>query len=273
MRGQRVKGYRWLLGAFALTLVTSAAQAEDERDLCSDSPGKATPSCTIDAGRFRIEGNLLDYAHSRDADSVEDDVSTANLLVAYGVNSSMEARIGWDGYGWTRTRDRMNGMVEHAHGGGDLTLSLRQNLRHPDDKGTAFALQPSLTLPVGGHALGAGTWGAGLIAPFGADLAKDWRLTLDPEVDAAPDEDRHGRHLAYALAAAVSRSIGDAWQLGTEGWVMRDDDPSGHATQASVDFTAAWQPNKDRMIDLSAYVGATHATPRLELVLGVTERF
>jgi hypothetical protein len=167
----------------------------------------------------------------------------------------------------------MSGLVQHGRGGGDVTFSIRQNLRHPDDKGTAFAIQPSITVPVGGNALGAGTWSAGILAPFGADLAKDWRLTLDPEIDAAADQDRHGRHLAYAMAAAITRSIGDAWQLSGEGWILRDDDPSGHETQASIDFSAAWQPDKNRQFDVSTYVGANHNTPRIELVLGMTERF
>jgi hypothetical protein len=252
--------------------LASAAQA-DERDLCSDRPGKATPSCTIDAGKFQIEAGVLDYAHSRDADTVENDYTSGDLLLKYGVTDSLEAHVAWDGYGWTHARDRMTGLVDRAQGGGDLTFGFRQNLRHPDDKGTAFAIQPSVTVPVGNGAIGAGTWSASVIAPFGTDLAENWRLTLDPEVDAAADQDRHGRHLAYALAAAVTRSIGDAWQLTTEGWAMRDNDPSGHETQASVDFSAAWQQTKDRQIDLSAYVGATHATPRIELLLGATERF
>lgn len=264
------------LGAIVFVLglmsVAQASHAED-RDFCADRPGKATPSCTLDPGRFQIEAGLFDYAHSRDSGTVEDDYSTADLLLRYGVSDTLEARIGWDGYGWARQRDRLSGIVTHQQGGGDLTLSLRQNLRHPDDKGTAFAILPSLTLPVGRDPMGAGTWSAGLIVPFGADLAPNWRLTLDPELDAAADQDRHGRHLAYAMAAAITRSIGENWQLSAEGWAMRDDDPSGHETQASIDFSAAWQTGKNSQIDLSTYFGATHATPRLELVVGVSERF
>lgn len=264
-----MKGLLW---ALLLAGGTGAAHAED-RDFCADRPGKGTPSCTLDPGRFQLEAGLIDYAHSRDSETVQNDFGSGDLLLRYGVTNSMEARIGWDGYGWARTRDRMSGTVDHTHGGGDLTLSVRQNLRHPGDNGTAFAIQPSITLPVGGHAIGAGTWGAGIVTPFGTDLAKNWRLTFDPEVDAAPDQDRHGRHLAYALAAGITRSFGENWQFTTEGWAMRDDDPSGHETQASVDFSAAWQPGKNSQIDLSAYVGANHATPRIELVLGVAERF
>lgn len=260
------------LAVLALIGLASAARAE-ERDFCADRPGKATPSCTMDPGHLQVEQGLLDYAHSRDSGTIEDDYETGDLLLRYGLTDSLEARVGWGGYGWSRTQDRATGLVERTHGGGDLTLSFRQNLRHPDDTGIAFAVQPSVTVPVGTDPLGAGTWGAGFIGTFGADLAKDWRLTLDPEVDAAPDADRHGRHLAYALAAAVTRSFGQALQLSVEGWALRDQDPSGHQTQASIDFSGAWLPDKNSQFDLSAYVGANHATPRIEIVLGVSRRF
>ncbi len=260
------------LAALALIGWSGAAQA-DERDFCADRPGKDTPSCTLDPGRFQVEAGLLDYSHSRDRDTVENDITSSDLLLRYGVNDSLEARAEWEGYSWSRSRDRGSGQVDHGHGGGDLTLSFRQNLRHPDDTGTAFAIQPSVTLPVGRNPIGAGTWGAGIVTPFGVDLLKNWRLNLDPEIDAAADADRHGRHLAYALAASVTRSIGQALQLSVEGWAMRDDDPADHQTQASVDFSAAWQPGKNSAIDLSANVGITHATPRIELALGMSRRF
>lgn len=265
----------WRLGVAAVCGfigLVAPAHAE-ERDFCADRPGKATPSCTIDSGHFQIEAGLFDYAHSRDSDTIEDDEGTGDLLLRYGVDDNLEARIGWGGYGWSRSRDRATGLVEHGHGGGDLTLSFRQNLRHPDDTGTAFAILPSLTLPVGHDPIGAGTWSAGLVTPFGTDIARGWRLTFDPEVDAAPDQGRHGRHLAYAMAAAVTRPVGADWQLTMEGWIMRDDDPAGHETMSSVDFSTAWQPSGNAQVDLSAYVGTTHATPRIELVFGVSQRF
>ena len=71
----------------------------------------------------------------------------------------------------------------------------------------------------------------------------------------------------------MTRSIGQAVQLSVEGWALHDDDPSAHQTQASVDFSAAWQPGRNSQIDLSAYVGVNHATPRIELALGVAHRF
>lgn len=262
-----------LIAAAAIALAGGAAHAED-RDFCPDRPGKGSPACTIDTGRLQIETSLIDYAHSRDADAVDDSYVTGDTLLRYGLGDHTEARLGWTAYGFDRSRDRASGMVDHAQGTGDVTLSLRQSLLHPDNSGTAIAIQPSVTLPSGKSPIGAGTWSAGLLVPFGTDLSKDWRLSLDPEVDAAADGDGSGRHLAYSLVAGLSYTIDPAWQISAEAYGQRDDDPAGHQTLASLDLSAAYQlPDKNRQIDLSAYTGLTHATPRIELVLGVAQRF
>jgi hypothetical protein len=49
--------------------------------------------------------------------------------------------------------------------------------------------------------IGAGTWGAGVVLPAQIFFSRTWSLTLDPEVDAEPNEDGSGRHLAYAMVA------------------------------------------------------------------------
>jgi hypothetical protein len=74
---------RWGLAVLAMCgLAGFAGQARaDERDFCADRPGKATPSCTLDPGRFQIEAGLFDDAHSRDHDTIEDDESTGDLLL------------------------------------------------------------------------------------------------------------------------------------------------------------------------------------------------
>lgn len=259
--------------ATGLCLVAAGAASAEDRDLCTDRPGKTTPACTLDAGKVQIEAGALDFQHSKDSDETQDIVTTGDLLLRYGLAGTTEVDAQWSGYGWARTRDRHSGAVEHVHGSGDLTLSVRQNLAHPDSKGTAFSLQPFVTLPVGRAPIGDATWSSGLIAPVGFDLAPHWRMTMSPEIDAAANEESHGRHLAYAMAAEIRRSIGEAFEVSAEGWVERDQDPSGHQTLATVDLNAAWQPDKNSQIDVATLVGVNAATPRLELQLGYSHRF
>src|SRR5882757_1126068 len=126
---------------------TSTATRAEDRDFCPDRPGKGSPSCTIDTGRLQIETSLLDYSHSRDADVVDENYLIGDTLLRYGLDGHTEARIGWTMYGFDRNRDRASGEVDHAHGTGDITLSIRHSLLHPDNQGTSVAIQPRITLP------------------------------------------------------------------------------------------------------------------------------
>ena len=80
--------------------------------------------------------------------------------------------------------------------------------------------------------------------------------------------------LGHHRFSGVGRAVGPV-NLGAELWVDRDQDPSGHVTQASFDLTAAWTPKalKDVQLDASAYVGLNRRTPDLELVVGMAHRF
>lgn len=260
----------WALAALLLT----ATQARAEKDFCADRPGKATPACTLDAGKVQVEASLTDWSRSRDDETVEDELLFGDLLVRFGLTDSTELRAGWSAFGVDRQRDRATGLVDRRRGTGDVTLGLRQSLREAEgDHGVAVSLLPFVSLPVGRTPVGAGTWGAGVVVPAQVTLSKDWSITVDPEVDAAPNESGAGRHLAYAMAAALSWNAAPALQLSGEGWVRRDQDPGAHETQASLDATAAYQLGKNAQIDLAAYKGLNHATPQWQLLLGVARRF
>jgi hypothetical protein len=257
--------------AAALAMLGGTAHAE--RDLCSDRPGEATQACTLDPGRLQIETSLADYAHSRDAGQVEDQTLIGDTILRYGLGDTTELRFGWTAYGFDRVRDRGDGTVDHRHGTGDISVGFKQNIVHPDGKGFAFALLPFVTIPVGHTPIGAETWSAGMQAPATYELDEQWSLALTPEIDAAADEDEHHRHLAYSGAFDVNRKFGKDLTLTAEGYVQRDREPSGHETVASADFLAAYQIGDNSQVDLSAYKGLNHATPRVELIVGVTHRF
>ena len=255
--------------------IAGVAQADDLRDLCADRPGKGSPACTVDAGHLQAEIGLADWSHDRNRDSIVDGLSLGDIAMRYGLGSSTELRLDWTAYGHVRTRDRTTGAVRRDNGSGDVTIGLRQNLHNPDGSGFAVALQPFATLPTGGHAIGAGTWSAGLIVPVSYQLPSNIQFGLTGEIDAAPDEDRHGRHTAYSAAASVSVPVTKSITGSAELWAMRDRDPAGHSSQLSVDLAAAWVPkDKGRLqLDAGAYVGLNRQTPDIETYLGVTEKF
>jgi len=56
-----------IAAAAALVVLAAApAHAEGEaRDLCANRPGRGSPPCLLDAGRFQVEASFIDFTHDR----------------------------------------------------------------------------------------------------------------------------------------------------------------------------------------------------------------
>jgi len=262
----------------ALTLAAAfaaigTAEAQDLRPLCPDRPGLDTPACTVDPGHLVAEIGTIDWSLDRDAGQRSDSFTFGDLLLRYGIADHAEVQLGWTALGTVRTHDRASGAITHDSGTGDVTLAVRRNLSHPDGSGFAAAVMPYATLPVGGATIGAGDWGAGLIVPLSYSLTDKIGLSLTPEINAAVDQDRHGRHLAYGsaigLTTALTSSVSSAFEL----QAVRDRDPAGHATQALASLSVAWQPRSSLQLDMGAVAGLNHASPDVELYMGIARRF
>jgi hypothetical protein len=253
-----------------LGLLSAPALAE-ERDLCPERPGLDTPPCIVDAGHILAEISAIDWTRDRQAGTRADTVLAGDALARFGLTDTAEAQIGWTAYGHARTRDAAG--VASQSGVGDVLAAFKLNLAHPDGSGFSVALKPYATLPTGGGAIGAGTWGAGLLVPLSFDLGHGLQLTATPELDATPDQDRHGRHLAYGSAAGLQQKLSEAVSLAIEAQIIRDNDPSGHATMALSQVSLAWQPGKNTQLDIGAVAGLNHASPDIELIAGVSRRF
>jgi Putative MetA-pathway of phenol degradation len=252
-----------------------AASGQDLRDFCADRPGKGTPACTLDAGRIQAEMSLLDFTHERSTEAETDTTLVGDLLVRAGITETTELRFGWTPFGSGRTRDRLSNVVSHNSSVGDVTLGLRTNLRNPDGSGLSIAVQPSVVVPVGGTAVGAGTWAASLVVPISYQLTKRLQIALTPELDAAPDGNCEGRHPRYGGVFGLGFAATSTFNIGAEVAAFRDNDPSGHATNATADVTLAWTPHaaKDFQVDAGLYAGLNSSTPDLQAVIGIAKRF
>lgn len=261
----------------ALLLVLFAgigtATAQELRPLCPDRPGLGTPACTVDRGHVVAELGGIDWSLEQDGIERVDSWTLGDLLLRYGVTDNLEVQAGWTAFGAVRTRDRITGSIDHIAGIGDVTLAVRSNLSHPDGSGFSAAVMPYLTLPTGGVAIGVGDWAAGLIVPLSYSLNDTFGIALTPEVDAAADEDRRGRHLAYGSVIGLSATLTKAMSSALEFQAMRDEDPRGHATEALASLSFAWQPKDDLQFDAGAVVGLNEASPDVELYVGIARRF
>jgi hypothetical protein len=263
---------RIVLALAASTLAATAAQAEELRDFCPDRPGLGTPACTMDSGHFDVELGVADWTLDRTSDSRTDIVESGQLLVRIGLTDSLEAQLGWTAFGHVRTRDRSTGSVDHASGIGDLTLALRQNLVSPDGSGFSLAVMPFATLPIGGTEIGAGEWSAGLLVPLSYDLGGGVQLGLTGQIEAAADEDRDGRHLAFGGVAGLSLPLSEAVGATFEIAASRDRDPAGHSTEWLAGISAGWMADDDLQLDVGANFGLQGAAD-VQLYFGISRRF
>lgn len=259
-----------IIGLLALGL-TSPALAE--RDFCADRPGLGTPPCTLEPGRVQIELGLGDWTRDGQGPTRTDTITAGDLLLRIGLDHRTEAQIGWTAYGHVRARDRTTGMIERLSGVGDVSFALRRNLVNPDGSGFSMALQPYATLPAGNGAIGAGDWSAGLMAPINFDLSETLHLGLTPQIEAAVDGDRDGRHLNFGAVAGVSVDIGDDLGATFELAAYRDRAPDGHVTQALAGLSLGWQVADETQLDLGANAGLNRDTPDMELYFGISRRF
>lgn len=249
------------------------AQAQEVRPFCADRPGLGTPACTIDKGRVAVELGGADWTLERDAAERTDTVTAGDLLVRFGVNDTLEAQIGWTAFGHVRVRDRVTGAVARSSGTGDVSVALRQNLMSPDGSGFSVAVMPFASLPAGGATIGAGDWGAGLVVPISFELSDTIAIGLTPSVEAAVDGDRRGRHASYGTVVGLSASLTDSVGAALEFQATRDEDPSGHSTEALASLSFAWQPKDGLQFDVGAVAGLNDASPDLEVYVGIARRF
>jgi hypothetical protein len=258
-----------------LCAITTSAQANGLRDFCADRPGKGTPACILDKGHIQAETSLIDVTHDRSADAVNDTALIGDLLIRAGVTKTTELRIGWTPFGIVRSHDFLANARTHSSSTGDTSIGFRTSLKNPDGLGFSIAVQPSVSVPTGGSAIGNGTWGASLILPMSMPLSNTIQLAVTPEIDAAPDSDRQGRHRRYGGVIGIGLRLGATMSTGVELAAFRVEDPMGHSTKATIDMTLAWTPaaTKDFQVDAGVYAGINSQTPGLQVVLGLAKRF
>lgn len=259
--------------AVAVALAIPVAARADERTYCPDRPGMNTPPCTIAPGRISAEMSLGDWTRENDVDVRTDTVLIGDAGLRYGIADHAELRVAWTAFGHVRSRDKASGTITRESGTGDVTLGIKRNLFSPDMAGFSVAVLPSLTLPAGGHAIGAGDWGAELQVPVSVPLGGPLSLAATPEIDAAVNSRGSGRHLAWGSAAGLSLAATGRLNFAFEAAVMRDDDPEGAATTAAAGIAAGWMVGGNVQFDLAGEFGLNDRTPGLRLYGGVSRRF
>lgn len=255
-----------LLGALLLAAAAPAFAQADER-FCPNRPDLADTGCTVEAGRVLLEVSGFDWQRSDAGGEREDQFVSGDVLARIGIADHAELQLSWGGLGHVRTRDA-TGRVRIRHGAGDVRLGVRRNLRNPDGEGFTIALEPFVVVPVGGSAIGDGTWSAGLAVPANVALDERWTLNVTTQIGGAANEDRSGRHLSLLGIAGLTYSVSERVSLSGEVAVNREDDPADPLTETVAAASIAWQPRDRLQLDLLAVAGLSKAAPDFRLVAG-----
>lgn len=260
---------RNLIPALALFALATAANAE-QRDFCASRPGLNTPPCIVDTGHPILELGLVDWTLSRQPGSRTDTINSGQATLRVALGASTEVQVGWTAFGTVRTADRTANIVQRDSGVGDVTLAMRRSLGAANGP---IAIQPYVTLPTGGTAIGAGDWGAGVQLPMGFSLGHGIQLAVTPQVAAAVNGSRSGRHVAYGAAAGLSTSLLEGLSGAVEVSATRDEDPAGAKTKALASTSLAWMAGKNTQLDVGTVAGLNSDSPALEIYFGISRRF
>jgi hypothetical protein len=264
---------RLIVAALALSVFTAPAAWAQERDYCPARPGLGTPACTIAPGRVSLETGIADWQRDDTPGERSDTIVIGDTLLRMGVSDTVEVQLGWTPFGHVRVRDKASGAVAKASSVGDVLVGLKANLANPDGSGLSIAVQPYAVLPVGGAALGAGDWSAGVVVPVSYDLNDVFNIQFSPEIDAATDGDGRGRHFAYSGTWGLGVSLGDTLGVTAEFQAARDQDPAGHSTALLAGLSAAWMRSDDLQLDIGANLGLNDNAPDVQVYFGFSRRF
>ena len=259
---------RYLIALLTLVAAPAFAQNDDGPRFCPTRPSLGESGCTTEPGHVHLEMSLIDWTKDEDTSQRDDTVLIGDLQARFGLTPSTELQVAWTPYGHDRTRDKLAGGIARVSGVGDVQIGIRQNLRNPDGKGLSFAVEPSVTLPVGREPIGAGTWGAGLVIPITYDLSDKLNLQLTNDVEAAPNDSGDGRHFLASAVVGLGIDLTEQVTAVAEVQVTQDDDPGGHRTQAIAAGSLAWQPIKRFQLDVLVGAGLTRDTPDVRVLTG-----
>lgn len=264
-----------VIGCAATAPATAqTAPGAELREFCADRPGKGTPTCILDVGRWQAEVGLVDGARQSDDAFRVESWAYGDLFFRYGLTPTTELQFGITS--WTREKvtDRTTGDSETADGVSDIQIGIRRSLASPDGSGVSVALAGFITAPTGSDEVRGDGIEGGVVLPIALPLNEEWGLSLSPEIDIVADGDGEGRHAAYTMVAGIGRGFGQ-WALGAEVWLSHDDDPIEAVTQSTFDLTAVWTPPSmpDAQLDFGLNFGLNDDSPDVEFGVGVARRF
>jgi hypothetical protein len=245
------------------------------RELSTDRPDQTESPHTVDAGRFQIELDFVNYTTDHDTAAGSDlrtrvlNLAPVNLKV--GLLHNMDFQLMIDPYVEVRVEDRVAGTKTRDSGFGDITTRLKMNFWGNDGGRTAFAMMPFVKWPLSASAVRNGETEGGVIFPFSLELPAGWGMGAMTEVDFVSDG-TGGYETEYVNSITFARDLTERLGGYVEFFTVLSRAP-GFKWQGQFDVGFTYALRDDTQLDFGCNFGVTKSAPDFQPFIGYSRRF
>ncbi|NTD97453.1 transporter [Agrobacterium tumefaciens] len=178
------------------------------REMETERPDVTESPITLDAGHFQYESDLfrLEREQGENAQTNTYLFNQANLKL--GLTRSTAIQLVVQSFVYQKEKSVEDGTIERAHGFGDLTLRIKQNILGNDKGNFAIAVIPYLKFPTS-HVEEENRYEGGLIIPMSLKLPREWNVGMQMEVDRLQDTEGAGLHTEILQSFTIGHSLMD----------------------------------------------------------------
>lgn len=253
----------------AWAMPAAAEEANDERPYCAARPGLGTTPCTIAPRRVSVEIALADWQRDNHGDQHADTMLLGGLATRIGMTNDSELSVEWTPYGATWVAG--SGVPTlRGKGTGDLTVSTKINLRHPDGDGLSIAVQPFLGLPIGGTALGSGHVATGVTMPVSYALGGPFTLQATSQLTLEPGDDAGPARLSGRMIGGVGVALTDRISATGEISVSRGQQDGAVVNSCLAAASVAMMISKKAQVDVGSAIGINRHSPAMRFYIGIS---
>lgn len=240
--------------------------------ICTDRPTKSNYACTVDAGHFQYEADILSGSFLR-LDGVKTDTwLTLSPTLKYGLSPNVDIEASFSPLAVVRTHDT-SGNERILTGVSDLYARMKYKLLDTEGDGLQATILPYVKAPTARIGIGNGAVEGGVLLPVNYKLTDLITLTTVPEIDFFKDAVGNGRHVNTVQLINLGVSLPHGFTLYGELWGDWNFDPTGTMRQFSADAAVAYGVTPHLQLDAGLNFGLNKYTPGVQAYIGVSQKF
>lgn len=239
--------------------------------ICTDRPSKSNYACTVEAGHFQYEADLVNGSFLHQGDQTIAIWMIVNPTLKYGVTDNVDVEANMTVLEIVRTRATA-GRKDTLMGVSDLYLRVKYEFANLPNVLQA-AIIPYVKAPTARAGIGDGAVEGGWLLPVNYEPNSVLTMTVMPEADVYQNSVGSGYHLNTSQVLTLAFNLPRNLTLYTELWQGWNFDPAGTIQQRSIDFALALLPTNYLQLDAGVNVGLNRTTPQVQAYLGLSQKF